>query len=124
MFIAESFDEWAKPKVENGYNRFFKDWAERDVVNLVRATRNHPCIVMWSAGNEVPDQWGSEGVKRAKWLQDIFHREDPTRLVTVGMDQVANTMKNGFGAILDIPGLNYRVVITSYSIHYTKLYER
>jgi len=109
MFIAESFDEWAKPKVENGYNRFFNEWAEKDVTNLVRATRNNPCIVMWSAGNEVPDQWGNEGVKRAKWLQDIFHREDPTRPVTVGMDQVANTLKNGFGAILDIPGLNYRL---------------
>ncbi|MGM0620050.1 MAG: DUF4982 domain-containing protein [Bacteroidota bacterium] len=109
LFLAESFDEWARPKVENGYNRWFEDWAEKDVVNLVRATRNHPSIVMWSAGNEVPDQWGNEGVKRAKWLQDIFHHEDPTRPVTVGMDQVANTMKNGFGAIFDIPGLNYRL---------------
>lgn len=109
MFLAESFDEWAVPKVENGYNRFFDEYAERDVVNLVRATRNHPCIVMWSSGNEVPDQWGSEGVKRAKWLQDIFHREDPTRPVTVGMDQVKNTMESGFGAIMDIPGLNYRL---------------
>jgi beta-galactosidase len=109
LMLAESFDEWAKPKVENGYNRWFEEWAEKDVVNLVRATRNHPSIVMWSAGNEVPDQWGNEGVKRAKWLQDIFHREDPTRPVTVGMDQVANTMKNGFGAIFDIPGLNYRL---------------
>ncbi len=109
MFLAESFDEWAKPKVENGYNRFFEDYAEKDVVNLVRATRNHPSIIMWSAGNEVPDQWGSEGVKRAKWLQDIFHREDPTRPVTVGMDQVKATMASGFGALLDVPGLNYRV---------------
>jgi len=109
MMIAESFDEWAKPKVKNGYNRFFNDWAEKDVVNLVRTTRNHPSIVMWSAGNEVPDQWGSEGVKRAKWLQDIFHREDPTRPVTVGMDQVKATMESGFGALLDIPGVNYRL---------------
>lgn len=109
MMIVESFDEWAKPKVKNGYNRFFENWAEKDVVNLVRATRNHPSIVMWSSGNEVPDQWGSEGVKRAKWLQDIFHREDPTRPVTVGMDQVKATMESGFGAVLDIPGLNYRV---------------
>jgi beta-galactosidase len=109
MFLAESFDEWAKPKVENGYNRFFSAYAEKDVVNLVRATRNHPSIVMWSSGNEVPDQWGSEGVKRAKWLQDIFHREDPTRPVTVGMDQVKATMESGFGALLDVPGLNYRV---------------
>ena len=109
LFLAETFDEWAKPKVKNGYNRWFNEWAEKDVVNLVRATRNHPCIVMWSSGNEVPDQWGNEGVKRAKWLQDIFHREDPTRPVTVGMDQVARTLENGFGAIMDIPGLNYRL---------------
>ncbi|ULC60367.1 DUF4982 domain-containing protein [Flaviramulus sp. BrNp1-15] len=109
MFLAESFDEWAKPKVKNGYNRFFDEYAEKDVVNLVQATRNHPSIVMWSSGNEVPDQWGAEGVKRAKWLQDVFHREDPTRPVTVGMDQVKAVMESGFGALLDIPGLNYRV---------------
>jgi beta-galactosidase len=108
MFLAETFDEWAKPKVENGYNRFFNTDAEKDVVNLIHATRNHPSIVMWSSGNEVPDQWGAEGVKRAKWLQDIFHREDPTRPVTVGMDQVKATMASGFGALLDVPGLNYR----------------
>ncbi|MEZ4793795.1 MAG: DUF4982 domain-containing protein [Gelidibacter sp.] len=109
LFLAESFDEWAKPKVENGYNLYFEDYAEKDVVNLVRATRNHPSIVMWSSGNEVPDQWGNEGVKRAKWLQEIFHREDPTRPVTVGMDQVKAVMESGFGALMDVPGLNYRV---------------
>ncbi|MES2239519.1 MAG: DUF4982 domain-containing protein [Bacteroidota bacterium] len=109
MFLAESFDEWAKPKVKNGYNRFFNAYAEKDIVNLVQATRNHPSIVMWSSGNEVPDQFGEAGVKRAKWLQEIFHREDPTRPVTVGMDQVKATMESGFGALLDVPGLNYRV---------------
>lgn len=109
MFLAESFDEWAKPKVANGYHRYFETDAEKDIVNLVHATRNHPCIVMWSSGNEVPDQFGSEGVKRAKWLQEIFHREDPTRPVTVGMDRVKETMASGFGALLDVPGLNYRV---------------
>ena len=118
LFLAESFDEWKRPKVTNGYNRFFDDYAEKDVVNLVRATRNHPCIVMWSAGNEVPDQWGDEGLKRAVWLQNIFHREDPTRPVTMGMDQVANTLKNGFGAIWDIPGLNYRLPL------YQEAYDR
>lgn len=108
LFLAESFDEWAKPKVKNGYAKFFNSDAEKDIVNLVRATRNHPSIVMWSSGNEVPDQWGSEGVKRAKFLQEIFHREDPTRPVTVGMDQVKAVMESGFGVLVDIPGLNYR----------------
>nr|WP_276901880.1 DUF4982 domain-containing protein [Pedobacter kyonggii] len=109
MFLAESFDEWAKAKVENGYHLYFNTDAEKDIINLVQANKNHPCIVMWSSGNEVPDQFGSEGVKRAKWLQEIFHREDPTRPVTVGMDQVKATMQSGFGALMDIPGLNYRV---------------
>ncbi|WP_186758088.1 DUF4982 domain-containing protein [Echinicola salinicaeni] len=118
LFLAESFDEWKKPKVKNGYNQFFDEWAEKDVVNLVQATRNHPSIIMWSAGNEVPDQWGSEGVKRLRWLQDIFHREDPTRPVTVGMDQVKSVMESGFGAILDVPGLNYRTHL------YEEAYER
>jgi beta-galactosidase len=95
--------------VKNGYNRFYKTDVEKDLVNLIQATRNHPCIVMWSSGNEVSDQWSAEGVKQAKRLQEIFHREDPTRPVTVGMDQVENTLANGFGAILDIPGLNYRL---------------
>lgn len=118
MFLAESFDEWKLPKVKNGYNLYFDDYAEKDIVNLVHATRNHPSIVMWSSGNEVPDQWGTEGVKRAKWLQDIFHREDPSRPVTVGMDQVKAVMESGFGAITDIPGLNYRVHL------YEEAYER
>lgn len=109
FMLAESFDEWAKPKVDSGYHLFFEEYAEKDVRNLVRALRNHPSIIMWSAGNEVPDQWGEKGVVRAKFLQDTFHKEDPTRPVTVGMDQVKATMESGFGAILDIPGLNYRV---------------
>ncbi|MFI3321835.1 MAG: beta-galactosidase GalB [Rikenellaceae bacterium] len=118
LFLAESFDEWAVAKVKNGYSHLFDEWAEKDVVNLVQATRNHPSIIMWSAGNEVPDQHGSEGVKRAKWLQEIFHREDPTRPVTVGMDQVEAVMNSGFAALLDIPGLNYRVHL------YDEAYER
>lgn len=118
LFLAESFDEWAVAKVENGYHRFFEKDVEKDIVNLVRATRNHPCIVMWSAGNEVPDQYGSAGAKRAKMIQDIFHREDPTRPVTVGMDQVTAVMESGFGALLDIPGLNYRTQL------YQEAYEK
>ena len=109
MVMAESFDEWAIAKCKNGYNLFFDEWAEKDLVNLIRCHRNHPSIVIWSIGNEVNEQSRAGGGKVAKFLQDICHREDPTRPVTVGMDRPDHAMKNQFAAVLDIPGLNYRL---------------
>lgn len=108
MMIVEPFDEWDIAKCENGYHRFFKEWAEKDMVNMLRQYRNHPSVVMWSIGNEVPTQCSPEGYKVASFLQDICHREDPTRPVTCGMDQVSCVLANGFAAMLDVPGLNYR----------------
>lgn len=108
MMMVESFDEWDISKCENGYHRFFKEWAERDMVNMLLQYRNHPSVVMWSIGNEVPTQCSPEGYKVASFLQDICHREDPTRPVTCGMDQVSCVLANGFAAMLDVPGLNYR----------------
>ena len=108
MMMVEPFDEWDIAKCENGYHRFFKEWAEKDMVNMLRQYRNHPSVVMWSIGNEVPTQCSPEGYKVASFLQDICHREDPTRLVTCGMDQVSCVLANGFAAMLDVPGLNYR----------------
>ena len=75
---------------------------------MLRQYRNNPCVVMWSIGNEVPTQCSAEGYKVAKFLQDICHREDPTRPVTCGMDQVSCVLDNGFAAMIDIPGFNYR----------------
>lgn len=109
MMMVEPFDEWDIAKVKNGYHRFFDEWAERDMVNMVRNYRNNPCVVVWSIGNEVPTQCSPEGYKVAKFLQDICHREDPTRPVTCGMDQVSCVLENGFAAMIDIPGFNYRV---------------
>ena len=109
MLMAETFDEWDVAKCENGYHRFFDEWAEKDVVNLIRHFRNSPSIVMWSIGNEVPSQWTARGYMTAAFLQDIFHREDPTRPVTCGMDQFDAVLGNGFAARLDIAGFNYKV---------------
>ena len=109
MFMAESFDEWETPKMKNGYNLLFNSWAEKDIVNLTGRVRNHPSVVMYSCGNEIPDQLTTEGKKLVKYLQELFHREDPTRPVTVGMDQVEAVMNSGFGAEIELPGMNYRV---------------
>lgn len=118
MMMLEPFDEWDIAKCDNGYHRFFNEWAEKDMINMLRQYRNNPCVVMWSIGNEVPTQWSPEGYKVAKFLQDICHREDPTRPVTCGMDQVKSVLANGFAAMLDIPGLNYRAHL------YDEAYER
>ena len=109
MLMLESFDEWRTPKLKNGYHKHFDEWAERDLVNLVRHFRNNPSVVMWCIGNEVPDQgdviWGS---KLSRYLQDICHREDPTRPVTQGMDQPHNVVYNNMAAVMDVAGFNYR----------------
>lgn len=110
MVMVEPFDDWGfRPKSKNGYGSIFKDWAEKDMVNMVRHYRNNPSVVMWSIGNEVPSQWAPDGLAELTFLQDIVHREDPTRPVTCGMDQVKAVTGNGFAAALDVPGFNYRV---------------
>ncbi len=108
MVMAESFDMWRYPKCKNGYARFFDDWWRKDITNLVLNHRNHPSCVMWSIGNEIPEQWSEEGVELAKQLQTLCHGLDPSRLVTQGMDQVANALSSGFAQVMDVPGLNYR----------------
>ena len=109
MVMAESFDMWLYPKCKNGYARFFSEWADRDITNLIVAHRNHPCIVMWSIGNEIPEQWSDEGREIACHLQELCHRLDPTRPVTQGMDRPDDALKSGFAQVMDVPGFNYRV---------------
>ena len=108
LVMAESFDEWKVPKCQNGYHTLFDEWAEKDLLNLLRQFRNNPSIVMWCIGNEVPEQSVKGGVKRGRFLQDICHREDPSRPVTQGMDNPGAVVNNNFAAIMDIAGFNYR----------------
>ena len=109
MVMAESFDMWIYPKCKNGYAKFFKEWSDKDMTNLVKHHRNHPSIIMWSIGNEIPEQWSKEGMEIAKHLQDICHQYDPSRPVTQGMDRAEDALKSGFAQVMDVPGFNYRV---------------
>ena len=109
MVMAESFDMWIYPKCKNGYARFFKEWSDRDITNLILNHRNHPAIVMWSIGNEIPEQGMKGGQEMAKHLQDLCHKFDPSRPVTQGMDRVDNALKKGFAQTMDVPGFNYRL---------------
>ena len=109
MVMAESFDMWIYPKCKNGYAKFFKEWADRDIENLVLHHRNHPSIVMWSIGNEIPEQSSKEGVEISRHLQSLCHRLDPSRPVTQGMDRAEAALKSGFAQVMDVPGFNYRV---------------
>ena len=120
MLMVEPFDDWGfRPKSENGYGTLFNDWAEKDVVNMVKNYRNNPSVVIWSVGNEVPSQWGPDGISELLFLQDIVHREDPTRPVTNGMDQFDAVVNNGFAASVDLPSFNYKV--NRYDEAYQKL---
>ena len=109
MVMAESFDMWIYPKCKNGYAKFFKEWSDKDITNLVKHHRNHPSIIMWSIGNEIPEQWSKEGMEIAKHLQDLCHQYDPSRPVTQGMDRAEDALKSGFAQVMDVPGFNYRV---------------
>ncbi len=109
MVMAESFDMWVHPKCKNGYARFFQEWWQRDITNLVVANRNHPAIVMWSIGNEIWEQWMPRGRQWAIRLQGLCHALDPSRPVTQGMDQPDGALDNGFAQAMEVPGFNYRV---------------
>ena len=109
MVMAESFDMWIYPKCKNGYARDFREWAEKDITNLVLNHRNHPSIVMWSIGNEIPEQGSEVGRQISIQLQGLCHSLDPTRPVTQGMDHAEKSIAGGYAQAMDVPGFNYRV---------------
>jgi beta-galactosidase len=110
LVMAEAFDEWTIPKVSEGYHKYFAEWSERDVTDFVHRDRNHPSIVLWSAGNEIGEQDTPDGVQVLRRLIAIFHREDPTRPVTTGNDHIAADGGRAtlpFLDALDVVGYNY-----------------
>ena len=108
LVMDEAFDMWRMPKVENGLSKFFDEWSDTDLRDLLRRDRNHPSVVMWSIGNEIPEQDKEDGWKVAKRLADICRQQDPTRPTTAAFDSADNAIKNHLAEQVDIPGWNYR----------------
>jgi beta-galactosidase len=109
LVMDEAFDMWGMTKIKNGHGKYFAEWGEPDLRDLIRRDRNHPSVVMWSIGNEILEQASASGWKVARRLTDICHEEDPTRPVTAGFNQVENAIKNRLAEQVDIPGFNYGV---------------
>jgi beta-galactosidase len=108
VVMDESFDMWRIPKKVNGYAKYFDEWSERDVRDFVRRDRNHPSVIMWSIGNEIPEQGRPEGGEMAKRLTGLFHQEDPTRPTTSAFNNPDAAIKNHLGENVDLFGVNYR----------------
>ena len=107
LVMDESFDCWRRSKTRNGYHRLFDDWHEKDWRALIRRDRNHPCVILWSIGNEVAEQGSLEGHQLAAELTRIAHEEDPTRPATAGCNDV-KAGYNGFQLTVDVFGYNYK----------------
>ena len=109
MIQIEAFDMWEKPKVENGYSKFFNQWHQQDLRDMIRAFRNSPSVVMWSIGNEILEQGDKINGKRiADELALICKQEDPTRPTTAGFNYYPAPIKNGLAEAIDLVGWNYK----------------
>ena len=109
MMQVEAFDVWKKPKVENDYSKYFEDWHEQDLRDLIRTYRNNPSVVMWSIGNEIQEQADKvNGGRIAKELVAICKDEDPTRPTTAGFNYYRQPIKNGLAEAVDLVGWNYK----------------
>lgn len=122
LLAVESFDEWAIPKVDNGYHLYFKDWAAKDLTNLVKHYRNNPSVLMWFIGNEVEEQSVENGSQVAYYLQNIVRALDPTRPISNGMDRPDDVLRNNMAATMHLVGFNYRPF--KYQEAYGKLPQR
>ena len=107
VVMDETFDCWRQRKKPNDYHLIFDDWHEADARMLVRRDRNHPCVILWSIGNEISEQGNTNRFYIGRELADIVHAEDATRPVTAACNNL-NAGYNGFQKIVDVFGYNYK----------------
>ena len=108
LVVDEAFDTWSEPKNPYDYSLYFKEWWQRDLGNMVERDRNHPSIIMWSIGNEIPNRHTPEVANYAKTLSDFVRKLDPTRPITSAVNDVRPDKDSYFSA-LDVAGYNYAV---------------
>ena len=111
LVMNEVFDEWKQNKTANGYAKYFDEWAERDVTSFVHRDRNRPSVVLWSAGNEISEDYLPAGVETLRKLVEIFHREDPSRFVTAASWRISRAAPRPtpqeYLQLQDVVGYNY-----------------
>jgi beta-galactosidase len=107
LVMDEAFDEWIRSKTKYGYGRFFEEWSKRDLVDMIHRDRNHPSIILWSIGNEIPEQDNDNAYQMSKRLADICNTEDPTRPITSACNAAETAVKSGFSKALNVLGINY-----------------
>ncbi len=109
LVIDELFDIWEAQKYDkaNGYHVYWPEWWKKDVKNFMLRDRNHPCIIAWSGGNEVPELETERGREVSTALRKEMRRYDTTRPYTVGSNSPAS-VTNGFAKTVDVFGFNYK----------------
>ena len=111
LYVSEAFDMWEHPKTEYDYARFFNDWHERDVASWVRRDRNHPCVILWSIGNEISDIHSDavRGCEITGRLKELVESHDPLHngYVTHGSNYMPWENAQKSADILKVVGYNY-----------------
>ena len=117
---SEAFDMWEKPKTEFDNHRFFTEHAERDVRSWIERDRNHPCIIMWSIGNEINDTIDPHGLDITKRLYEYVLKYDPkgNAAPTIGSNYMGNENAQKCSDVVKLAGYNYSEYL--YDEHHKK----